>query len=671
MKAKTYPRALSVVLVVFLYHVHFKALGERAILLYKDQASPSSWQWLTRFEFGSFSGWSQDGNSGGYTVCDISETATNDTNSWLVSDYVDLQSANEVHMGLTFTSRQCPAELTYCKQSFKVYVLHTHGPVPGGITTKEIKSGNFTLIDSVDATYLWTPGQTPQINQANTSFLANGSGAYFAFQDTGACLALTSVLVSYTYCPSIVHNGVVFKMVVAPPSDQQNITVNGNCSEKASPYPINSTLAMACLNSGQWATDVKVTCKCTAGYELVEDSCTECKAGYYKESVGNDQCISCPSNSVPSHTHVSCSCQSGFYRAPQDAISDGCTAPPSAPTNVNVTVATESVVVVTWSRPSYDGGRTDLSYDLQCSACSNIGFCSSNCSGVQFWPSAENLGTTQVTISNLNLAALYNITVISKNGVSEQAGASSVGYSHKTFSLTTPTTRIPESSTTLVAVTEPTTTGEIPSHENITTVGGETVPIQGTVSSKVATAIGISVAVTFVVCFLIGAVIIFLLIKFWRRKHFEQNSAQSSQTQLTELSRYETPSRRTRTVTATTMLTDDGSISPDIQNDHFRDNCIPTIHIDDVISKSRPNSAGSNHSLSISKNKITPALDWTPTRSISPVLLPKRLKSGFGTKRPLSPNSPRKPPEGSERTRIEGSSSVNSWFPAEEIQFNV
>lgn len=27
-----------------------------AILVYKDQNSPSSWQWLTRFEFGSFAG---------------------------------------------------------------------------------------------------------------------------------------------------------------------------------------------------------------------------------------------------------------------------------------------------------------------------------------------------------------------------------------------------------------------------------------------------------------------------------------------------------------------------------------------------------------------------------------------------------------------------------------
>ena len=142
-------------------------------------------------------------------------------------------------------------------------------------------------------------------------------------------------------------------------------------------------------------------------------------------------------------------------------------APPSAPTNINVTVATESVVVVTWTRPSYDGGRTDLTYDLQCSTCSNIGFCSSSCSGVHFWPRADDLSTTQVTITNLNSAALYNITVISKNGVSEQAGASSVGYSHKTFSLTTPTTGNPESSPTLVALTELTATGEI-----ITTVGG-------------------------------------------------------------------------------------------------------------------------------------------------------------------------------------------------------
>ena len=207
-------------------------------------------------------------------MCDISETATNDTNSWLVSDFVDLESANEVHLGLTFMARQCPGKLNHCKQNFKAYALHTHGPISGGITTKETESGNFTFIETVNATYLSTPGQTPQINQVNKSFITNSSGAYFAFQDTGACVALTAVLISYTYCPSILHNGVVFKMVAAPSSDQQNITVSGKCAEKASPYPINSTLSLACLNSGQWVTDDEVTCKCTAGYELIGDTCT-------------------------------------------------------------------------------------------------------------------------------------------------------------------------------------------------------------------------------------------------------------------------------------------------------------------------------------------------------------------------------------------------------------
>lgn len=207
-------------------------------------------------------------------MCDISETATSDTNSWLVSDYIDLESANEVHMGLTFMARQCPAKLNHCKQSFKVYALHTHGPVPGGITKTDIESKNFTFIETVNATYLSKLGQTPQINQANTSFVVNSSGAYFAFEDTGACVALTSVLISYTYCPSILHNGVAFNMVAAPSSDQQNITVSGKCSEKASPYPINSTLSLMCLNSGKWATDDKVTCKCSAGYELVGNICT-------------------------------------------------------------------------------------------------------------------------------------------------------------------------------------------------------------------------------------------------------------------------------------------------------------------------------------------------------------------------------------------------------------
>lgn len=188
-------------------------------------------------------------------------------------------------------------------------------------------------------------------------------------------------------------------------------------------------------------------------------------------------------------------------------------------------------------------------------------------------------------------------------------------------------------------------------------------PVQGTAGSQVTTAIGVSVACTFFVCFLIAAVVIFLLIKFWRRKHFEQQSAQSSSTQLTELSRGDTPFKRNRTETATTVLSEDTL--------YDNNGSVPTIQIEDA------EFTGSNHSLRSNKHTILPAIKWAPPRSITPVLLPERLKSGFGKKHSLSSrnlmDSPRKAPEGSdhELAKTERSPSVNSWFPAQEVQYNV
>lgn len=207
-------------------------------------------------------------------MCDLSETAANHTNSWLVSEYVDLQDANEVHVEFTFVMRQCPSGLPYCKHSFKVYELQTNEPLVGGITKMKVQSGQFTLVDTVNASHFWTPGNAMPINRVNLSFIVSRTGVYLAFQDTGACIALMSVTLSYTYCPNTVNHGVVLKKTPAPSSSQQNATVGGNCAGSASPYPSNSVLALACLSSGQWVTDDKVTCLCTAGYELVEDTCS-------------------------------------------------------------------------------------------------------------------------------------------------------------------------------------------------------------------------------------------------------------------------------------------------------------------------------------------------------------------------------------------------------------
>lgn len=178
-------------------------------------------------------------------------------------------------MELEFVARQCPSGYPYCKQSFNVYALLRNDPVVGGITEPEVESGNFIFVGSVNATSLWTPElNTMQINQANfTMAVSPGAGLYIGFQDSGACVALVSVTVSYAYCPEVVNQGAVFRRTPAPSTRQKSITVNGNCSERALAYPSSSSLVLTCLSSGQWLDDSKVACLCSPGYELVGDSC--------------------------------------------------------------------------------------------------------------------------------------------------------------------------------------------------------------------------------------------------------------------------------------------------------------------------------------------------------------------------------------------------------------
>ncbi|CAH3118894.1 unnamed protein product [Porites lobata] len=702
---------LGVAFIALLNRSKLKVSCETEILL--DRNQNSSWYWLTRLEFGPWSGWSRGGESEGYSVCDLSETANNHTNSWLVSEYIDLQGANEVHLKLLFTIRQCPSVFLYCKQAFTVFKLQTNGPEIGGITKKDVLTGKFSHVQTVNATHVWTPGAVPRMNQANINVAVNGRGIYLAFQDTGACLSLASVVVSYTYCPSVIKHGVLFNKTSAPQSSLHNVTVKGTCSSGASPYPSNSLLTATCLSTGQWVKDDKITCLCAAGYELAGDTCAECEAGYYKDSVGNGQCVTCPSSSLSTPGQGSCSCEKGFYRAPHDLTNDSCTAPPSEPRNINITVVADSIVLVTWSRPVSDGGREDVKYHVRCSACSNTGSCSENCSGVQFWPSQIDLTTTQVTISKLKSSMLYNITVISKNGVSDQAGISSLKSLHRTFSLNVGMATNPPSTSTIKTVE---------SHLNLTKADGTTAPGQGTASANVAAAVGISVSVTFILCFIVAAIIIFLMMKSFSRKHVKQQSEENSVTQLLDISREGSPVKRIRSMTATTELSECDS-KPDLQDE--KQDTVPAINIYDANSNSkpnplknsvwfpskrfslstnpsvlkesgskaelqsesnpdsetnsRPNSSTSIEWLPLKRKSGLPALNWKNPRAISPVLIPhqeiRRKKSAppldLGDTASSNTLSPRKPPEGSEMHKTDRSPSVNSWFPAEEIQFNV
>ena len=252
-------------------------------------------------------------------------------------------------------------------------------------------------------------------------------------------------------------------------------------------------------------------------------------------------------------------------------------------------------------------------------------------------------------------------------------------------------------------------------------------PEQGKSSSNVSAAIGISVTVTFIICVVVSAIIIFLLLKSWRRKQIEQQSQQSSATQLLDLSRDGTPLKRVRSITTTAELMDIESTA-----DFDKNSTTPAINLHDVNSNSKPNSAASNDwvplkrlssdtselelaqkssttelqedksrhvpvfhiqeshfnarpktslstdRLPLKKKRELSPINFKPPRAISPVLLPnnKRRKPSvppldLGESASSNYLSPRKPPEGSEVYEEERNPSANSWFPVEEVQFNV
>ena len=212
------------------------------------------------------------------------------------------------------------------------------------------------------------------------------------------------------------------------------------------------------------------------------------------------------------------------------------------------------------------------------------------------------------------------------------------------------------------------------------------------------------------------------MMKSFRRKHVKQQSEENSVTQLLDISREGSPVKRIRSMTATTELSECDS-KPDLQDK--KQDTVPAINIYDANSNSkpnplknsvwfpskrfslstnpsvlkesgskselqsesnpdsktnsRPNSSTSIEWLPLKRKSGLPDLNWKNPRAISPVLIPhqeiRRKKSAppldLGDTASSNTLSPRKPPEGSEMHKTDRSPSVNSWFPAEEIQFNV
>ncbi|XP_025080745.1 ephrin type-B receptor 1-B-like isoform X2 [Pomacea canaliculata] len=348
---------------------------------------------------------------------------TSRVDNWVRTPFVERGDAKTLHIDIRFSMRKCsritdPANLQQCKETFNLYYYEADSDFANEMMPTW-DSSTYTVIDKVAADFLYEDTKDFRINTESRSVTLRGlRGVYFAFQDEGSCVTLTSIRVYYITCPDITLNFAFFKEVPAG-SDHGVEEYEGVCV----PNSVEKTPpTYLCQTSGLWYRDSKGECVCMPGYQGNADktACTSCPQNFYKWSEGTGPCWECPDNSFSnSEGAAQCTCRTGFYRSPQDSKSLPCTRPPSEPRHLIVNAVSSNSVTLDWSPPLDLGGRTDLQYRVVCAECGN---------DVLYSPGWYGFNTTSVTLTNLKSSSLYHITVYAENGVSNISGAFASAY---------------------------------------------------------------------------------------------------------------------------------------------------------------------------------------------------------------------------------------------------
>uniref|UniRef100_A0A8C8D638 Ephrin type-A receptor 7 n=1 Tax=Oncorhynchus tshawytscha TaxID=74940 RepID=A0A8C8D638_ONCTS len=347
-----------------------------------------------------------------YQVCNVMSPSQN---NWLRTGWIARDGARRIYIEVKFTLRDCnsmPGVLGTCKETFNLYYYESDRAV--GTAIKETQ---FTKIDTIAADESFT-GVDLGVRRLKLNTEVRGVGPltrrgfYLAFQDIGACIALTSVRVYYKRCSGVGRNLAVFTDVVTGADSSSLVEVRGQCVDHAEE---RDTPKMYCSAEGEWLVPIG-RCVCSAGFEEHRESCIACEVGFYKPVAGDGLCGKCP---LQSHSEtraaLSCPCDSSHYRAPTDTLAAPCTRPPTAPVNVISSVNGTSVNLE-WGRPLDSGGRSDLLYSVLCQKCSGE-VDRAGVVPVRFVPRQSSLTEPWVTVLNLVAHANYTFRILAMNAV--------------------------------------------------------------------------------------------------------------------------------------------------------------------------------------------------------------------------------------------------------------
>ncbi|XP_077567598.1 ephrin type-A receptor 7 isoform X3 [Stigmatopora nigra] len=342
-------------------------------------------------------------------------------NNWLRTNWIETHNAQRIFVEVKFTLRDCnslPRMVSTCKETFNLYYQETDSEVG-----RSMQESHYVKIDTIAADESFSQGDLGERTmKLNTEVRIIGplkkQGFYLAFQDVGACIALVSVKVYYKKCWSIIKNLAKFPDTVTGSEFSSLVEVEGICVEDAEEEAENSP-KMHCSAEGKWLVPIG-KCMCRAGFHQKGDACEPCGHGYYKMSSQDLNCSRCPTHSfIDREGSWQCNCEDGYYRAFSDPPSVACTRPPSAPQNLVYNI-NQTALMLEWSPPVDDGGRSDVTYRVQCRFCrwepEECKPCGAN---VRYFPSQSQLLDTFVNIVDLQAHMNYTFEVEAINGVSD------------------------------------------------------------------------------------------------------------------------------------------------------------------------------------------------------------------------------------------------------------
>ncbi|XP_041638720.1 ephrin type-A receptor 8 isoform X3 [Cheilinus undulatus] len=354
-----------------------------------------------------------------YQVCNVMSPSQN---NWLRTGWVPREGARRIYIEVKFTLRDCnsmPGVLGTCKETFNLYYYESDRAVGSAI-----RENQFIKIDTIAADESFT-GVDLGVRRLKLNTEVRGVGPlsrrgfYLAFQDIGACIALTSVRVYYKRCVGVSRNLAVFTDVVTGADSSSLVEVRGQCVDHAEE---RDTPKMYCSAEGEWLVPIG-RCVCSAGFEEHRDSCVACEVGFYKPVAGDGLCGKCPQHShSETRAALSCPCDSNYYRAADDPPAAPCSRPPSAPVSVISSVNGTSVNLE-WERPLDTGGRSDLQYSVSCLKCSGEGGPCEDCSS---YPGGTSGGKTGASIG------------VGGGGLVERTGTAAVRFVPRQNGLTEP-----------------------------------------------------------------------------------------------------------------------------------------------------------------------------------------------------------------------------------------